>query len=63
MASIFGKEKNFLNWADKIYFNTLCIENFDKIALSPTVKEIEAIFWGKNSKWLTYLEKRKVFKN
>ena len=43
MAAIFGKQKNFLNWADKIYFNTLCIENFNEIALSPTVKEIEAI--------------------
>ena len=34
--------------------NTLWVENFDEIALSPTVKEIEAnlcfAIWGKNSK-------------
>ena len=45
MADILGKKKNFSNWADEIYFNTLCIENFNEIALSPTIKEIEAIFF------------------
>ena len=75
MAAIFGKKRNFLNWADKIYLNTLCVENFNEIALSPTVNEIEKILYfakkrnfvfcifGKNSKWLTYLEERENFKN
>ena len=46
--------------------NTLWVENFDEIALSRTVKEIEAnlcfaIFWQKfeNSKWLPFLGRGK----
>ena len=50
MAAIFGEGKIFL----KIAKSTLWVENFDEIALSRTVKEIEAILcfaiFGKNSK-------------
>ena len=50
MAAIFGEGKIFL----KIAKSTLWVENFDKIALSRTVKEIEAnlcfAIFGKNSK-------------
>ena len=47
--------------------DTLWVENFDEIALSRTVKEIEgnlcfAIF-GKNSKWPPFLGRGKLFKN
>ena len=46
MAAIFGK--------GKIFLDTLWVENFDEIALSCTVKEIEGILcfavYGKNSK-------------
>ena len=45
--AIFGKNS-------KIALDTLCVENFDEIALSRTVKEIEAnlcfAIFGKNSK-------------
>ena len=53
MAAIFGEGKIFENC--RVHsLDTLWVENFDKIALSHTVKEIEgnlcfAIF-GKNSK-------------
>ena len=44
--------------------DTLGVENFDEIALSPTVKEIQAIlllhFFVENSKWPPYL---KIFQN
>ena len=47
---------------------TLGVENFDEIALSPTVKEIQAIlcfriFFEKfeNSKWPPFFESRKFF--
>ena len=54
MAAIFGEGKFFwklqrIQWSD-----TLWVENFDEIALSHTVKEIEAnlcfAIFGKNSK-------------
>ena len=53
MAAILGEGKFFLN-CQKYNAQTLWVENFDELALSRTVKEIEgnlcfAIF-GKNSK-------------
>ena len=64
--AIFGKTSKIQNgrhfWGGKIFFklqrlhflNTLWVENFDEIALSRTVKEIEAnlcfAIFGKNSK-------------
>ena len=47
--------------------DTLWVENFDEIALSRTVKEIEgnlcfAIF-GENSKWPPFLGRGKFFGN
>ena len=64
--SIFGKnskiqngrhfwgEENFLKIANSTFLDTLWIENFDEIALSHTVKEIEAnlcfAIFGKNAK-------------
>ena len=41
--------------------DTLGVENFDEIALSPTVKEIEAFlcfrtFFDENSKWPPFLK-------
>ena len=54
MAAIFGEGKIFLKLQRVHSLDTLWVENFDEIALSRTVKEIEgnlcfAIF-GKNSK-------------
>ena len=54
MAAIFGEGKIFLKLPRVQCSDTLWVENFDEIALSGTVKEIEgnlcfAIF-GKNSK-------------
>ena len=46
--------ENFLKIAKSTFRDTLWVENFDEIALSRTVKEIEAILcfsiFGKNSK-------------
>ena len=54
MAAICGEGKSFENCQEYIFLNTLWVENFDEIALSRTVKEIEAILCfailGKNSK-------------
>ena len=54
MAAICGEGKIFLKTAKSTFLDTLWVENFDKIALSRTVKEIEAILCfailGKNSK-------------
>ena len=51
MAAIF---ENFLKSSHIYFLDTLGIENFDEIALSLTVKEIEAFLrfriFGKNSK-------------
>ena len=54
MAAIFGEGNFFFKLPRVQYSDTLRVENFDEIALSRTVKEIEgnlcfAIF-GKNSK-------------
>ena len=67
MAAIFGEGK-ILGKLQILYFlDTLWVENFDEIALSRMVKEIEgnlcfAIF-GKNSKWPPFLGRGKFFKN
>ena len=50
----------------KVHFlDTLWVKNFDEIALSGTVKEIEAILcfaiFGKNSKWPPFLRMGKFF--
>ena len=49
-----GRGKFFENCKDYIPLDTLWVENFDEIALSRTVKEIEAnlcfAIFGKNSK-------------
>ena len=43
MADIFGKKKNFRKLGRVYSLDILGVAKFDKIALSPTVKEIEAI--------------------
>ena len=67
MAAIFREGKIFGKLQILHSLDTLWVENFDEIALSRTVKEIEgnlcfAIF-GKNSKWLPFLGRGKLFKN
>ena len=68
MAAICGKRKIFENcqvYAAQI--DTLWVENFDEIALSRTVKEIEANFCfsilGENSKWPPCLGRVNFFEN
>ena len=54
MAAIFGEGKIFWKLQRVHSLDTLWVENFDEIALSRTVKEIEAnlcfAIFGKNSK-------------
>ena len=54
MAAIFGEGKIFLKLPRVQCSDTMGVENFDEIALSRTVKEIEAnlcfAIFGKNSK-------------
>ena len=54
MAAIFGEGTIFWKIAKIAFSDTLWVENFDEIALSRTVKEIEAnlcfAIFGKNSK-------------
>ena len=54
MAAIFGEGKIFWKLKRVHLLDTLWVENFNEIALSRTVKEIEAILcfaiFGKNSK-------------
>ena len=54
MAAIFGEGKIFGKLQRLHSLDTLWVENFDEIALSRTVKEIEAnlcfAIFGKNSK-------------
>ena len=54
MAAIFGEGKIFWKLLRVHFLDTLWVKNFDEIALSRTVKEIEAILCfailGKNSK-------------
>ena len=67
MAAIFGEGKIFLKIAKITFLRYPVGENFDEIALSHTVKEIEAILcfaiFGKNSKWPPFLGKGKYFEN
>ena len=42
MAAIFGEGKIFLKIANSTFVDTLWVENLDEIALSRTVKEVEA---------------------
>ena len=54
MAAISGEGKIFMKIAKRYFSDTLGAENFNKIALSRTVREIEAnlcfAIFGKNSK-------------
>ena len=62
-------------WGGKIFLKlpivhfsyTLRVQNFDEIALSRTVKEIEAILcfsiFGENSKWPSFLGRGNFFEN
>ena len=43
MTPIFGEEKIFLKLERVVFLDTLRIENFDEIALSYLVKEIQAV--------------------
>ena len=70
MAAIFGEGKIFWKLQRLHSLDTLWVENFDEIALSRTVKEIEAnlcfaIFGKKfeNSKWPPFLGRGKYFEN
>ena len=67
MAAIFGEGKIFGKLHRVHYLHTLWVENFDEIALSRTVKEIEAnlcfAIFGKNSKWPPFLGRGKFFEN
>ena len=67
MAAIFGEGKIFLKIAKSTMLRYPVVENFDEIALSRTVKEIEAnlcfAIFGKNSKWPPYLGRGKFFEN
>ena len=66
MAAIFGEGKFFWKLQILHSLDTLWVENFDEIALSRTVKEIEAnlcfAIFGKNSKiqkWPPFLGRGK----
>ena len=64
----FFNRRKFFRKMGRVYcLDTLWVENFDKIVLSLTVKEIETILcfcvFDKNSKWRPFLDRRKLFKN
>ena len=65
MAAIFGEGKIFGKLQRLHSLDTLWVENFDEIALSRTVKEIEAnlcfAIFGENSKWPPFLGRGKFF--
>ena len=67
MAAIFGEGKIFGKLQRLHSLDTLWVENFDEIALSRTVKEIEAnlcfAIFSKNSKWPPFLGRGKYFEN
>ena len=70
MAAIFGEGKILLKLPRAQCSDTLWVENFDEIALSGTVKEIEAnlcfAIFGKNSKIQNgrhFLGRGKFFEN
>ena len=65
MAAIFGEGKIFGKLQRLHSLDTLWVENFDEIALSRTVKEIEAnlcfAIFGKNSKIQNIFGEGKIF--
>ena len=68
MAAICGEGKIFWKLPRVHFLDTPWVKNFDKIALSRTVKEIEAILCfailgknSKNSKWPPFLGRGKFF--
>ena len=65
MAAIFGEGKIFWKLQRVHSLDTLWVENFDEIALSRTVKEIEAnlcfAIFGKNSKMAAIFGEGKIF--
>ena len=65
MAAIFGERKIFWKLPILHCLITLWVENFEEIALSRTVKEIEVnlcfCIFGKNSKWPPFLGRGKFF--
>ena len=67
MAAIFGEGKIFGKLQRLHSLDPLWIENFAEIALSRTVKEIEAnlcfAIFGKNSKWPPFLGRGNFFEN
>ena len=67
MAAIFAEGKIFLKLPIVHSSYTLWVENFNEIALSRTVKEIQAILcfsiFGENSKWPPFLGRGKFFEN
>ena len=67
MAAIFGEGKIFGKLQRVHSLDTLWVENFDEIALSRTVKEIEAnlcfAIFGENSKWPPFLGRGKFLEN
>ena len=62
-----GREIFFSKLPRVHYLDTLWVENFDEIALSCMIKEIEAnlcfSIFGENSKWLPFLGRGKFFEN
>ena len=64
MAAIFGEGKIFSKLPKVHFLDTLWVKNFDEIALSGTVKEIQAIlfflFWQK-FKMAAIFEEGKIF--
>ena len=67
MAAIFGEGKFFGKLQRVHSLDTLWVKNFDEIALSHTVKAIEAnlcfAIFGENSKWPPFLGRGKFFEN
>ena len=68
MAAIFGEGKIFGKLQRLHSLDPLWVENFAEIALSRTVKEIEAnlcfaIFFFENSKWPPFLGRGNFFEN
>ena len=67
MAAIFGEGKIFGKLQRLYSLDPLWVENFAEIALSRTVKEIEAnlcfAIFGENSKWPPFLGRGNFFEN
>ena len=67
MAAIFWEGKIFGKLPRIQCSDTLWVENFDEIALSRTVKEIEAnlcfAIFGENSKWPPFLGRGEFLEN